>query len=359
MTQFDLNRAAPSLVEQVLGTPPVQADSGDAREIDPRATDVSAGEIGSGLGVSLDKHRRSLLGAGRRLRDVEYQPTMRDDVSRQSVKRSELRQADMPVTASSGARDAGPRHLALISLCIVLASTTMPCQAAPEEIQVYLDDMKAPGQASIDFHNNYVFTGRRAPDYAGEQPPEHVYRLTPELNYGLTDVLELGLYLLSTRDSAGGIHGDGAKVRLKYIAPHASDAGIFWGVNFEVGRTSLRVSETPWNAELKGILGWRNGAWLVAFNPNIDGSLSRGGPATADIDFKVAYSIDPKTQVGLEAYNELGPARHLQSWSRNSKTAYAVIDREFGAFDLNLGIGRGLTHDADRWTIKFIVGVKS
>jgi hypothetical protein len=41
---------------------------------------------------------------------------------------------------------------------------------------------------------------------------------------------------------------------------------------------------------------------------------------------------------------------------KNSKTLYAVVDHEFENFDVNLGIGKGLTHDADRWTLKFIVG---
>ena len=235
--------------------------------------------------------------------------------------------------------------------------STAPALAADEEIQVYLDDMRAPGKFGVDVHNNYVFKGRGSPDYPGEQPPGRVYRLTPEFTYGVTDQLEFGLYLLTTRDAAGSWHGDGAKVRVKFIAPHDAEKGWFWGGNLEIGRTDSRVSETPWNAQFKGILGWRGGAWLLAANPNINFKLSRnGGPVTDSLDLKLNRKVDEKTGLGLEAYTEWGPLRRPDAWNRNSKTVFAVVDHDFGDFDLNLGVGRGLTHEADRWLFKFIVG---
>ncbi len=39
----------------------------------------------------------------------------------------------------------------------VIAAT--PAAAAPEEIQVYMDEMSDPGQFGLDIHNNYVLTG--------------------------------------------------------------------------------------------------------------------------------------------------------------------------------------------------------
>lgn len=231
------------------------------------------------------------------------------------------------------------------------------CHAASEEIQVYMDDLRAPGKFGLDLHNNFVISGSDAPSYPGELPPHHVYRLTPEFYYGLTQTLELGLYVLTTRGPHDGGRVEGGKVRLKYIAPHDAEAGFFWGLNLEVGRTGARVSEVPWNAELKGILGYRSGHLTIAANPNLDWSLSKtGGPVTASLDLKVAYETGEKTSIGFEAYNELGPLSHLQALNRNSKTLYAVVDQKVGGVDVNAGLGRGLTHDADRWVAKFIVG---
>ena len=232
-----------------------------------------------------------------------------------------------------------------------------PCRAASEEIQVYMDDLSAPGQFGLDVHNNFVISGARAPTYLGELPPHHVYRLTPELYFGLTKTLELGLYVLSAKGPQDNGRIEGSKLRLKYIAPHDADAGFFWGLNLEAGRTSTRVSETPWNAQLKGIMGYRSGPWTIAANPNLDWSLSsHGGPVTASVDAKVAYAVTSKTSIGFESYNELGPLSHLQALNRNSKTLYAVLDQGIGAIDINAGLGRGLTNDADRWVLKFIVG---
>jgi hypothetical protein len=252
---------------------------------------------------------------------------------------------------------AGALRLLPLLLLSVAGSFSAPATAAPEEIQVYLDDMSAPGQFGVDVHNNYVFSGATAPSYPGEQPPSHVFRLTPEFYYGLSDTVELGLYVLTSHAPNAGAKVDGGKVRIKYIAPHDKTQGFFWGANLEVGKTSLRVSPTAWNAELKGIFGYRTGPWTLAVNPNLDWSLSRGGgPVTLDVDAKVAYALSDKTQVGFETYNELGPLSHLDSLSKNSKTLFVVVDHAFEHFDFNLGIGKGLTRDADRWVLKFIVG---
>jgi hypothetical protein len=250
--------------------------------------------------------------------------------------------------------DAAARAIAFAS---VLVWPHLNAGAAPEEIQVYLDDLRDPGQLGVDLHNNFVVSGRSTPDYPGEQAPAKVYRLTPEFAYGLTKTTELGFYLLSTRDADGNLHGDGIKARIKYIAPHDLEAGFFWGANLEVGKSSRRVSETPWNAEIKGIFGYRTGPWTLAVNPNLDWSLSQGGgPVTGDVDLKANYAIDAKTQVGLESYNEFGPIRHLSTSTANGRMLFAVLDRDFGNFDLNAGLGRGLSQAADKWVIKFIIG---
>jgi hypothetical protein len=253
-------------------------------------------------------------------------------------------------------RNRSPARLAALLVSALLAPLAV--QAASEEIQVYLDDLSEPGQFGVDVHNNLVIKGERAPTYTGATPPHHQYRLTPEFYYGITPTLELGLYLLTSRSAEGTAQGQGAKLRLKYVAPHDDKAGGFWGLNLEIGKTTLSASETPWNGQLKAILGWRSGPWTFGANPNLDWSLSQGGgPVAASLDLKVARKVSERTQLGAEIYSDLGPAKAAQAWKRNAKTLYLVLDQELGhEIDLNLGIGRGVTPDADRWTLKFIVG---
>jgi hypothetical protein len=204
-----------------------------------------------------------------------------------------------------------------------LAAAVVPvpfAMAAPEEIEVYMDDLSEPGHFGLDLHNNYVFSGNASASYPGELAPQQVYRLTPEFYYGLTDTLELGAYLLGTHATSGETHYDGAKLRIKFVAPHDAVAGSFWGANLELGRTDRLVSENPWNAELKGIWGYRAGAWTFALNPNVDWSrAAHGGAATGELDVKIAYELLSRLQIGVETYDELGPVAGPVSWRKNSQ----------------------------------------
>lgn len=253
-------------------------------------------------------------------------------------------------------RWSGARPWVLASVLGLMSPAT---HAAPEEIQVYMDDMTKPGNFGTDIHNNFVVSGSSTPDSPGAEPPEHVYRLTPEFYYGASDSVELGLYLLTTTPAGHAAQYDGAKLRIKYIATHDDTQGSFWGANLEIGRTSLRVSQAPWNAELKGIYGFRTGRWTFAGNANLDWSLTGPGgtPVTLDVDTKLAYALDAGYQLGFESYNELGPLHHLGGLNGRSEMLYAVVDTAAGKFDLNAGIGRGLTPASDHWVIKFIIGI--
>lgn len=230
--------------------------------------------------------------------------------------------------------------------------------AAPDEIQVYMDDLTKPGRVGMDLHNNYTIKGATEPDYPGAAPTHHMYRFTPELYLGLTPTVELGLYLLTTSTPDFGRRYEGEKLRLKYIAPHNEEAGPFWGVNLEVGYTAQRVSQVPWNTELKAIYGFRAGRWTVAWNANLDWSLhgSPSAPVEFQLATKVAYRTRAGYHIGFESYNDLGPLRHAGRFGEQGQMLYAVVDTELGKVDLNAGIGRGFTSASDRWVAKFILG---
>lgn len=254
-------------------------------------------------------------------------------------------------------RSPGGILLAATLLAAVTTASVPTARAAPEEIQVYLDDLTTPGRFGLDVHNNLAVAGIKAAEYPGARPAEHAYRLTPELYYGLGTGLELGAYALTTRDGQGELHFDGAKLRLKYIATHDEKQGPFWGVNFEVGKSDLAVAEHAWNYELKGIYGRRIGAWVLACNVNLDAALStHGGPATLGLSTKVARKAGRQTQLGLESYNELGPLRSAGSLGDQSQMLYAVVDNEFDNHELSIGIGRGLSHGSDPWVLKAVIG---
>ena len=238
-----------------------------------------------------------------------------------------------------------------------VASTT--AIAAPEEIQVYMDEINKPQEFGLDLHNNYVISGNGTPDYPGAQAPRHVFRLTPEFSYGLTKNLELGAYILTSRDANGNANVDGEKLRIKYLIDKDATAPFFYGANLEVGRVNQNIDQNPWNAELKGIFGYRQDQWILATNVNIGWKISgpEPKPTSVEIDSKIAYKTDQGFDIGVESYNEMGAIRHLGQLNQQSQTVYAVIDTNVKGWDLNLGIGRGLTTVSDRWLLKAIVSV--
>jgi hypothetical protein len=249
----------------------------------------------------------------------------------------------------------GAHARAAVALGLTLAARA--ALSAPEEIQVYLDDVTTPGRFGLDVHNNYAVSGSETPDYDGARPSEHVYRLTPEFYYGLTPSLELGLYVLTALDRERYWHADGAKIRLKYIAPHDVAQGAFWGLNLEIGKSDLAVAERPWNYELKGIFGERFGRWLLAFNLNADSALSsQGGPASLELDTRLGYAVSRSTEVALEGYDELGALTSPGGVHGLSQMLYAVVDTELPVCDLEVGVGRGLTAASDGWVVKAILG---
>lgn len=233
--------------------------------------------------------------------------------------------------------------------------------AADEEIQVYIDDMDAPGEVGLDTHVNYVFSGKgTASDYPGAEDDLHRLRITPEFSYGITSNLEAGLYLpLATIDRAGHFTIGGIKGRLKYVVHPRTNPDIWYGVNLELGRVEHRLDINPWNAELKGIVGVRKGRLQVAANVNFDFVVSgpAPAPATLEIATMINYSLNDKVAIGIESYNGVGELKHLGNFGQSDQTVLATTDLKLGAWSLELGAGRGFAANPDRFIVKAIVSV--
>jgi hypothetical protein len=244
---------------------------------------------------------------------------------------------------------------------LALAGFASEARAADEEIQVYMDEMNKAGGYGLDVHLNYTPQGRGPDvDYPGQMSSERRWRITPEWAYGVTDNLELGLYLpLLTIDPRGGAEWGGVKGRIKFIAPKPKDSPFFWGLNFELGRVRRELDINPWNAELKGIAGYRTGPWTLAGNLNIDWMVS--GPDHTPVAYQVAtklsYALREGLAVGVENYNDVGAGDRLGRFGESNQQVYLVVDKSFGRWDLDLGAGYGYGEPEDRWVIKAIVGV--
>jgi len=145
--------------------------------------------------------------------------------------------------------------------------------ALPDEIQVYTDDVSAPGERGIELHVNTTPSGRSRPDYAGEVTPYHGLRITPELSWGLVPDVDWGLYLPFVRSGDGTDYFAGPRFRLKWM-PLRGKPGYFAGVNVELSFVERRFEEARRTAEIRPIVGYRDADWLLSFNPIVGTDLA-------------------------------------------------------------------------------------
>lgn len=234
-----------------------------------------------------------------------------------------------------------------------------PAEAAPEEIQVYMDELNAPGEIGLDIHNNYVLSGRNAIEYSGEQSSLRRYRFTPEWSLGLDRSFELGAYLPLATVDRRGLFVDGVKFRIKWLAPRAKRQKWFWGANLEIGREGHRLDQNPWNGELKAILGVHSGRLTAAANANLDFKVSgrAHAPASLEIATKLNYAVAQDLALGVENYTGVGEVRHLGRLGASEQSTFVTADTSIGKWDLNLGLGHGYGSNPDKWIAKAIVSV--
>ncbi|HUL60197.1 MAG TPA: hypothetical protein VLU43_13025 [Anaeromyxobacteraceae bacterium] len=219
------------------------------------------------------------------------------------------------------------------------------------EIQVYTPEIDAPGHFGLEVHANYTPSGRSTPAFPGETPPDRALRLTLEPSFGVADWLELGFYLQSYMAPGTGVQYGGNKLRAKFVVPERAGLPLLLGVNLEIGRVPKTVDSQGWANEIRPIIGWTDGVWLVDLNPIFGYALS--GPDRFRIELepaaKVSFNTGKGFALGLEYYATLGFADDLAPVREQEHLLLAVFDLAAppGAppqeWELNVGVGAGLT----------------
>lgn len=239
---------------------------------------------------------------------------------------------------------------------VLLGIVSSPAHAAPEEIQVYLDEFAEQGKFGLDLHTIYTASTR----LPSGGVPNHQLRLTPELSYGLSDHIETAAYFLTNHAPGQSFQTDGLKVRMRYRPLIPTEQTTWYtAVNIELGKLSQRFNTAYSNGEIKGILAWRSGPWVAGLNVNIDRPLRRRTsiPTTLEIDTKLSHSLSKTFSLGVENYAFLGPLRGSVQGIDASRTTFVVSDFSIEKWDVNLGIGRANGDVADKLIIKSIVGI--
>jgi hypothetical protein len=254
-----------------------------------------------------------------------------------------------------------PARGALIVLSTLASLGTARVAAAvdPFEIQVYDGTANAQGVPGLELHVNDWLTGHRDAATPPELPLHGQLHATLEPSYGVLPWWELGGYLQMALRDDGTFDYAGVKLRSKFVTPPDWNHRWRLGMNLELSYLPGAYDHDRWGSEIRPIVAWQSEAWLFALNPILDQPLA-GSDATAGPSFepalKFARTLGP-VAAGLEYYASFGPLSAPLPWRLQEHYLYEVIDLlSVEHFELNAGLGEGLTPESAGLVVKVIIG---
>lgn len=255
----------------------------------------------------------------------------------------------------------GAIHKVILGLTIGLAACLAKA-GLRDEITVFDDELLGVGERDYKLHFNRT-PSPRSDETAGQ------LRVMHELAWGLGRDLELGLHLPTVHNPKGEWTVAGTRLRLKWLpigayagsARHDENGQGIWfaGGNVEVSQLRTRYENPPGGFEFRGILGWRGGPWLIAFNPLLSRPLTHQPSPTTKLRLamKAIREVGHDVAVGVEYYIDQGPLSRPLPRERQDRTLYLVTNFPVGsAASMYLGVGRGTTQGSDVWTVKTVIG---
>ena len=245
--------------------------------------------------------------------------------------------------------------LVVIAALFVFADARF-ARAQADEIQVYDGGLASPGVFNLTWHNNFTPKGVTVPAFNGAVVADQSWNGVPEWAYGVTPWFEAGLYMpLYSHDKHTGWGLDGFKLRALFAVPGADDRTFFYGANFEFSFNAHRWDQTRFTSEIRPILGWHLSKFDVIANPIVDTAYDGVSNLEFVPAFRLAYNPSRVWAVAAEEYADFGPVHRFLDRASQAHQLYAVVDRTGGPFDIEAGIGFGLTDASDRLTVKVIV----
>jgi hypothetical protein len=186
--------------------------------------------------------------------------------------------------------------------------------------------------------------------------PNHALQGTGEWAYGITDWWEMGFYTPYAVDQELTPYSNAIKIRQLFVIPNAAERDFFYGVNFEFSYAMPQFLDTRWLIEVRPIIGWRKDDYEFIINPIVDFGIGQNGGADFAPAARFARNLGENFAVGFEYYTDLGRPQDRLPFNEQQHNLYAVVDFKIGRFDVNAGVGYGLTHGSDRLMAKMIIG---
>lgn len=217
------------------------------------------------------------------------------------------------------------------------------------EVQVFPDEVLSPGETTVELHNVVL--------------PSHLH-LSVEITRGWTDSFETGVFLETSpaeSDQHAAITGFHFRPKYRFAPwdrfPFHTSLSLEYAFMKQPGDADFRqaLAITP-------IFERHVRALEVSFNPAIE--IGIRGPQAGDAPVfepsaKVASRVAQSVWFGVEYYAETGSIKHFDPLSEQHHLIFPTLDiRTAGGWDLNMGVGRGLTGGSEHWVVKWIVGLR-
>ena len=244
----------------------------------------------------------------------------------------------------------------IAAAALALLTVPSPASAQTDEIQVYDGGLAPVGTFNLTVHNNFTPRGLTTPAFPGAVVADQSFNGVPEWALGVTPWFEAGLYLpLYTRDKTSGFGLDGFKLRALFAVPNAAGRRFFYGANVEFSINAHRWDEQRFTSEVRPIIGWHLKPWDVIINPIVDTAYDGLGNLEFVPAARVAYNFPSGWALAVEEYADYGTLDDFAPGRDQAHQIFAVVDRTWKDWEIEAGVGVGLTDATDRLTFKLIL----
>jgi hypothetical protein len=250
---------------------------------------------------------------------------------------------------------------AFLSCAALVAAPAPACAQENYEIQVYGYDTVDPGHTMVELHSNFTIDGSKTV-VDGMLPTNHAEHETIEITHGVTDWFEVGLYIFTSEKSGQGVQWVGDHIRPRVRIPPKWNWPIGLSLSNEIGYQRRQFSVDTWTWEIRPIADKQIGRWYFALNPTLDRSFhgeSVNQGVVFSPNFKFSYDFTKQITAGLEYYGSVGPVTGFLPAYEQQHQIFPAVDLNLSPkWEVNFGLGVGLTRSTDHLIAKMILGYR-
>jgi hypothetical protein len=245
--------------------------------------------------------------------------------------------------------------LVLPALALALLAARVAAQGA-YEIQVYGADVVERGRTMLELHSNFTFDGVRP---VGLASSAHALHETVEVTHGFGGWAEVGFYLFTSMQPGAGPVVVGSHIRPRVQVPASWHWPVGVSLSAEVGPERRGYLGDSWSLELRPIVDQRLGRWYWSVNPALERALAGGGAGGWELSPGATVTVDVTRAVtlGVEYYGGFGPLGSFDAPDAQWQQLFPVVALNLSPeWEINAGLGFGLTPATDRLAAKVILG---